>query len=491
MSMETSRGHVPTLNPTSGSLVDQLVELGRMARLNGQGDYARSLIAEFAKSVVAEAKTVDPLLEIKQRIAEIDGVITKQLNHILHDEKVQKLEGSWRALHKFVNNADTGPDLKLRLFNVGKAELLTDFERAAEFDQTALFKKIYEEEYGTFGGSPYTIVVADFEFGRTAQDIALLEHLSNVSAASHAPTLTAAHPSLMDLDTWLDLPKPRDLTKIFDSAEMIRWRAFRDSEDSRYVVLTLPRVMERLPYDPATNPVEGLFFTEDVGVGEHAKYLWGNAAYELAGRITNAFTNYGWCAAMRGVEGGGLITGLPAHTYRTDDGETVLKCPTETPITDRREKELNDAGFIALLHQKGTDRAAFIGGHTANKPRVYDTSQANANAQLSAMLPYMLAASRFAHYLKVIMRDKIGSFTSRDDVQNYLNDWLSDYILLSDTASQEERASYPLREGRVDVVEVPGRPGAYRAAVFLRPHFQLEELNASIRLVAELPAPAA
>ncbi len=490
MSMETSQGNTPTLNPSAGSLIDQLVDRGRMARMNSQEDYARSLIAEFAKSVVGYTEGTDPLQEIKRRIAEIDGVITKQLNHILHDPKMQKLEGSWRALHKFVTGAETGPDMKLRLFNVGKAELLTDFERASEFDQTALFKKIYEEEYGTFGGSPYTIVMADFEFGRNVQDIALLEHLSNVAAASHAPLLTAAHPSLMDLDTWLDLPKPRDLTKIFDSAEMLKWRSFRESEDSRYVTLTLPRVMQRLPYDPALNPVEGIAFTEDVGVGDHAKYLWGNSAYELAGRITTAFTKYGWCAAIRGVEGGGLLTGLPAHTYRTEDGETVLKCPTETPITDRREKELNDAGFIALLHQKGTDRAAFIGGHTANKPKVYDTPQANANAQLSAMLPYMLAASRFAHYLKVIMRDKIGSFTSRDEVQGYLNNWLSDYILLSDSASQEERASYPLREGRVDVVEIPGKIGAYRAAVFLRPHFQLEELNASIRLVAELPAPA-
>ena len=277
----------------------------------------------------------------------------------------------------------------------------------------------------------------------------------------------------------------------FESTELIKWRSFRDTEDSRYVTLTLPRVLMRLPYGPETKPVEELNYVEDVDGSDHSKYLWGNPAYVLGERITNAFAKHGWTAAIRGVEGGGIVEGLPAHTFLTDEGDIALKCPTEIAITDRREKELNDLGFLSLVHCKGTDKAAFFGGHTVNKPKTYNTDAANANASLSAMLPYVLAASRFAHYFKVMMRDKIGSFMTAEQVSNYLNTWMADYILLNDNAGQDTKAKFPLRDGRVDVSEVPGKPGVYTAVAFLRPHFQLEELSASIRLVAELPPPQA
>jgi type VI secretion system protein ImpC len=387
-------------------------------------------------------------------------------------------------------NSETGSDLKLRVLPVTKKELINDLEKAVEFDQSALFKKVYEQEFGTFGGHPYSVLIGDFEFGRHPQDMALLEKISNVAAAAHAPFIAAASPKLFDMSSFTELGNPRDLSKIFESSELIKWRSFRESEDSRYVTLTLPHVLMRLPYGPNTVPVDEFNFVEDVTGKDHSKYLWGSSAYALGTRITNAFSKYKWTAAIRGVEGGGLVEGLPAHVFTTDEGDKALKCPTEVIITDRREKELSDLGFIAVCHCKDTDYAAFFGSATANRPKTYDTPQANANARLSAQLPYMLAASRFAHYLKAMMRDKIGSFVSRSSIEDFLNRWISNYVLLSDDAGQEMMARYPLREARVDVTEIPGRPGSYRAVAFLRPHFQLNELTTSIRLVAELPPPA-
>jgi type VI secretion system protein ImpC len=321
--------------------------------------------------------------------------------------------------------------------------------------------------------------------------MALLEKLSNVCSAAHAPLVAGASPLLFDMSSFTELGNPRDLAKIFESTELVKWRSFQGSDDARYIALTLPRILLRLPYGPDTKPVEAFNFVEEVNGADHGKYLWGNAAYALTQRITTAFALYGWCAAIRGVEGGGLVEGLPAHTFKTDEGDVALKCPTEIAITDRRENELNKLGFIALCHCKGTDYAAFFGGRTTQKPKVYDTDAANANAQLSTVLPYILAASRFAHYLKVICRDKIGSFQTAETVSVYLNRWINNYVLATDNAGQSLKAQYPLREARIDVSAIPGKPGAYKAVCFLRPHFQLEELTTSIRLVAELPPPAA
>jgi type VI secretion system protein ImpC len=475
------------------TLLDKIIVEGKLARDDSQKEFARDLVAEFVNSVLAEeGGTVgnDVVALINDKIAEIDDLLSAQLNEILHDPDLQKLEATWRGLSFLVFNTETSTSLKLRILNITKEELLKDLEKAVEFDQSALFKKVYEEEYGTFGGNPYSMLMGDYEFGRHPNDVKLLELVSNVAAAAHAPFISAASPRLFDMDSFTELGVPRDLSKIFESMELVKWRSFRNSEDSRYVSLVLPHVLLRLPYGPDTKPVEGVNFVEDTDGRDHKKYLWGNAAYVLTQRVTDAFSKHGWTAAIRGVEGGGKVEGLPAHTFRTDEGDVALKCPTEIAITDRREKELNDLGFISLVHCKGTDYAAFFGGQTANKPRQYNTDAANANARISAMLPYVLNASRFAHYIKVIMRDKVGSFMTKDNVQTFLNTWIMDYVLGKDDAGQELKAKYPLREARVDVFDVPGKPGAYRATVFLRPHFQLEELTASIRLVAELPAPA-
>ncbi len=427
------------------SLLDEIIAKGRMAHDDSQQDYARDMLAEFATQVLDEGMAVDKdtVAMINDRISQIDALISDQLNQIIHHPELQKLEASWRGLHQLVSNTETSARLKLRLLNVGKNELQNDLEKAVEFDQSALFKKIYEEEYGTFGGHPFSLLIGDFTFGRHPQDIGLLEKLSNVAAAAHAPFIAAASPRLFDMNSFTELAVPRDLTKIFESLELIKWRAFRESEDSRYVSLVLPNFLLRLPYGPETRPVEGMNYVEDVNGTDHSKYLWGNAAWVLAQRITEAFAKYGWCAAIRGAEGGGAVEGLPAHTFRTSSGDLSLKCPTEVAITDRREKELNDLGFISLCHKKNSDVAVFFGGQTTNKARLYNTNEANANARLSAMLPYVLAASRFAHYLKVIMRDKVGSFMTRDNVQTYLNNWIADYVLINDNAPQEIKAQYP------------------------------------------------
>ena len=474
-------------------LLDRIVTEGRMARRPDQEAHAKGLVGEFATQILEEKMPVrsDTIDMLQRRIADIDQKISEQLNEVMHHEDFQKLEASWRGLRYLVFNTETGEMLKLRLLNVSKKELLDDLEKAIEFDQSALFKQVYEEEYGTFGGHPYTTLIGDYEFSSHPQDMSLLEKLSNVAAAAHAPFISMSSAALFDMDSFTDLGKPRDLAKIFESTLLIKWRSFRASEDSRYVALTMPHILLRLPYGKDFVPVEEFDYEEDVDGKDHRKYLWGNSAWALAARITDAFAKYKWCAAIRGVEGGGVVAGLPAHTFKTDEGDIALKCPTEIAITDRRENELNKLGFIALVHCKGTDYAAFFGGQTTQKPKVYDTPQATANAALSARLPYILAASRFAHYIKAIMRDKIGSFQTAENVSQYLNRWIGNYVLGKDDAGQEIKAQYPLREARVDVSEIPGKPGSYNAVVFLRPHFQLEELTASIRLVAELPPPAA
>lgn len=475
-----------------GSLLDQILTEGKMARDEFQKERAKDMIAEFVGQVMSGELTMSKNMDltINARIAEIDRLITAQMNEIMHHEEFQKLEGSWRGLHYLVKNSLCNNMLKIRVMNVTKKELLKDFERALDFDQSSIFKKVYEEEYGTFGGAPFGALIGDFEFGNHPQDMALLEKMSQVAAAAHAPFLSAASAGMFGWDSFTDMTEVRDVAKIFDRTEFMKWRSFRESEDSRYVGLTLPHMLMREPYGEATRPTETFRFEEDVDGKDHKKYLWSNAAYALGVRLTEAFSMHGWCVAIRGVEGGGLVDGLPTHTFETDEGEIALKCPTEVAITDRREKEFSDNGFIPLVHCKDTDYAAFFGMQSANKAKKYDMDSANANARLSTQLQYMFAVSRFAHYLKAMMRDKIGSFMSRTDCEYFLNKWISGYVTPDDTASQNTKAKYPLREARVDVSEIPGKPGCYRAVAFLRPHFQLDELTVSLRLVADLPQPA-
>ncbi len=473
-------------------LLDQIVDEGRFGQEPASKERGRNLVKEFIAQFIDGSMTIakDAEMMINSRIAQIDHLVSLQLNEIMHNAAFQKLEGSWRGLKYLMDQSETGVQLKIKVMNCSKKELLKDLQRAPEFDQSALFKKVYEEEYGIYGGAPFGALVGDYEFGRHPEDIELLEKISNVAAAAHAPFATAASPDLFNLPSYTSLDAPRDLAKIFDTTEYAKWKSFRQSEDSRYVAMCLPRTLGRLPYGKDTKPVEAFNYEEHVDGSDHSKYLWMNAAYALVSRMTNSFSKYGMCVAMRGVEGGGLVEGLPVHNFYTDDGDVAMKCPTEVPITDRREKELADLGFVPLVHCKGTDYAAFFSVQSAQKPKLYDTDSANANARLSTQIPYIMAVSRFAHYLKAMMRDKIGSFMSRADAEIYLNRWITTYVTPDDTASPALKARCPLREARIDVSEIPGKPGCYKAVAFLRPHFQLDELTVSLRLVAELPAPA-
>jgi len=473
-------------------LLTRILDQGRLARNDVQVQQAKDMIAEFVQEVMQGQLVVTKDMEtaINTRIAEIDRLVSAQLNEIMHAEEFQKLEGSWRGLHHLIMNSETGTMLKIRVFNVSKKDLLKDLERAAEFDQSALFKKIYEEEFGMFGGHPYGAMIGDYEFSNHPQDMSLLEKISQVAAAANAPFIGAASPQLFGWDNYQDLTEVRDLAKIFDRTEYAKWRSFRDSEDSRYVGLTLPRTLARLPYGKETVPTETFNFEEDVSGKEHNKYLWSNAAYSFGTRLTDAFAKYQWCASIRGVEGGGLVDGLPTHTFMTDEGDVALKCPTEIGITDRREKEFSDLGFIPLVHCKNTDYAAFFAAQSCQKPKKYDLDAANANARLSTQLQYMLAVSRFAHYLKAMMRDKIGSFMSRAECEQFLNQWINQYVLGGDLGGQELKARKPLSAARIEVSEIAGKPGAYKAVAFLKPHYQLDELTVSLRLVAELPQSA-
>ena len=452
---------------------------------------AKQQITTLSRDVLkGEVIVSDNLIaSLDQRIAALDQLLSDQINEVLHHPALQALEATWRGLHYLTHRAETGPTLKIKVLNSTKRDLVRDMRTSPDFDQSQLFRQVYEEEFGTFGGSPFSCLVAGFEFGKSAEDIFLLDQLSRLGAAAHAPVITAADPSLFGLTSFADINRPRDLSKLFDTADYVKWRSLRDSDDARYLGMVIPHVLGRLPYSPEQHPVEQFNFVEEIGNDSHNSYLWMNAAYVYAANLADAFSKHGWLAAIRGVEGGGLVTDLPVHAFQTHEGSIANKCPTEVALTDRLEKQLSDLGFMGLVHCKNTDYAAFFSGQSVQRPKTYANEGANANARLSVQLPYVFAVSRIAHYLKAMVRDKIGSFASRKSLEEALNQWLTQYVLLDDTANQDAKARYPLREARVEVVESRHRPGTYKAAVFLRPHFQLDELTISLRLVTDLPSP--
>lgn len=452
-----------------------------------------SAVRTLAEQVLDKSDVVsEDLTEtIQSYIAELDRKISEQLNLIMHHENFQKLESAWRGLHYLVNNTETDQLLKIRVFNVSKKELGKTLKRykGTAWDQSPIFKKVYEEEYGQLGGEPYGCLVGDYYFDHSPQDVELLSGISQVAAAAHAPFLAAANHSLLGFDSWNELSNPRDLAKIFSTPDYASWRSLRESDDSRYLALAMPRTLSRLPYGAKTDPVEEFDFEEDTTGADSSKYTWQNAAYAMAVNINRSFKLYGWCSRIRGIESGGSVEGLPVHTFPSDDGGVDMKCPTEIAITDRRSAELDKLGLMPLVHRKNSDMAAFISAQSLNKPEEYDNPDATANAALGARLPYMFACCRFAHYLKCIVRDKIGSFSDREQVQQWLTRWISQYIDGDPANSSEETKSRkPLAAAEVVVEEVEGAPGYYSSKFYLRPHYQLEGLTVSLRLVSRLPS---
>jgi len=474
------------------SFLEQAIGATKQTERDETQELLKTLTQEAMKGTVKWDKNLS--ITINSAIKAIDEVMSKQVAAIMHNEKFQKLEGSWRGLHHLISNSETGAGLKVRMFNISKKELEKDLAKAVEFDQSQTFKKIYEAEFGIAGGEPYGALIGDYEFSSHPDDIDILSNMSNIAAAGFCPFISATAPEMFGFDTFTELSKPRDLEKIFDSAEYIKWRSFRESEDSRFVTLTMPRVLARLPYGEATKPVEAFNFEEanldENGQhlpSEHESYCWMNAAYTMGTTLTKAFSEYSWCTSIRGAEGGGKVEGLPSHVFVSDDGDTDQKCPTEIGITDRREAELSKLGFLPVCHYKNTDYAVFFGAQTTQKPKVFDDPDATANAAISSRLPYIMATSRIAHFLKVMARDKIGSFMEVDDAERWLNKWIQKYVNATPGASPEMKARFPLADASVQVVEVPGQPGVYNAVAYLKPWLQMEELTASLRLVANIP----
>jgi type VI secretion system protein ImpC len=433
----------------------------------------------------------DVVANINAMIASIDAKLSAQVNLILHHADMQKLEGAWRGLHYMVNNTESDEHLKIRVMDMPKAELGKTLKRykGAAWDQSPLFKKVYEEEYGQFGGEPFGAIVGDYHFDHSPVDVEMLGEMAKISAACHAPFITGASASLMQMESWQELANPRDLTKIFSTPEYAAWRSLRESDDSKYLGMCMPRFLSRPPYGARTNPVEEFDFEEDTAGADHSKYTWANAAYAMATNINRSYKLYGWGSRIRGIESGGAVENLPLHTFPTDDGGVDQKCPTEIAISDRREAELSKNGMLSLIHRKNSDFAAFIGSQSVHKPAEYDDPDATANANLSARLPYLFACNRFAHYLKCIVRDKIGSFKEKDEMQRWLNAWIMNYVDGDPVNSSETtKAQKPLAAAEVVVEEIEGNPGYYSSKFFLRPHYQLEGLTVSLRLVSKLPS---
>jgi type VI secretion system protein ImpC len=478
-----------------GSLLEAAISATKQTERSRAEELIRTLAAEAMKGTVTWSKNLN--VTINNAISKIDALMSKQLAAVMHTTEFQKLEGSWRGLNHLVMNSETGTSLKIKVLNVSKKDLHKDISKAAEFDQSTIFKKMYENEFGSPGGEPYGALIGDYEFSNHPDDLDLLTGMSNVAAAAFCPFVTAPGPSLFGLQSWGELSKPRDLAKIFDSVEYAKWRSFRDSEDSRFVAMVMPRVLSRLPYGKNTKPIDEFAFEEvevdKRGVAKATKteeYCWMSAAWSMGTTLTKAFSQYGWCTAIRGADSGGKVEGLPTHTFLSDDGDVDMKCPSEVGITDRREKELSDLGFLPLCHYKNTDYSVFFGAQTTQKPKKYDKPDATANAAISARLPYIMASGRFAHYLKIMARDKIGSFMEADECETWLNNWIKNYVNGNKNSGAEMKAKYPLADARIEVKEIPGAPGSYNAVAYLRPWLQMEELTTSLRMVAKIPAKA-
>ena len=462
-----------------------------------KSDRAKEAVEEAVKTLAEQALagtaviSDDAIKSIQAIIAALDKKLTEQVNQIIHHADFQQLEGAWRGLSYLVNNTETDEMLKIRVFNISKKDLGKTLKKfkGTSWDQSPIFKKMYEEEYGQFGGEPFGCLVGDYHFDHSPPDVEILGEISKICASAHSPFITGAAPSLMQMDSWQELGDRRDLTKIFGTPEYAPWRSLRESDDARYLGLAMPRFLARLPYGSKTDPVAEFDFEEETNSAEHTKYTWCNAAYAMATNINRSFKMYGWCSRIRGIESGGSVEGLPCHTFPTDDGGVEMKCPTEIAIADRREAELAKNGFMPLVHKKNSDFAAFIGAQSLQKPAEYDDPDATANANLAARLPYLFATCRFAHYLKCIVRDKVGSFKERDEMQAWLNNWIANYIEPNPgMATEEDKARKPLAAAEVVVEEVEGNPGYYSSKIFLRPHYQLEGLTVSLRLVSKLPS---
>ncbi|HEX8365223.1 MAG TPA: type VI secretion system contractile sheath large subunit [Allosphingosinicella sp.] len=496
MAQETANRQVAEAQSEAVALDDFTALLQREFKPNDDARRGRieEAVQTLAQQALADAAVIgeDVFSTVDAMRAALDRKLSEQINLIIHHSDFQRLESAWRGIHYLVMNTSTGKDLKIRVLNIGKEECRKMFRqyRDAAWDQSPLFKKVYEAEFGQLGGQPYGAFVCDYSFDHSAPDLEVMKGLAKIGSASHAPFIAAASPGLFGMESWQELSNPRDLAKLFDATDYAGWRSFRASEDSRYMALTMPRFLGRPVYGATSEPVEEFDFEEETG-GEHDSHLWLNAAYAMGTRITEAFATYGWCTRIRGVQAGGTVEGLPTSTFPTDDGGVDLKCPTEIAISDRREAELSKAGLMALVHRKNTDQATFIGAQTVHKPAVYENPSATANANLSARLPYIFASCRFAHYLKCMVRDWIGGTREERELERDLSDWVMQYVDGSPELSTEAtKAKLPLKDAKIEVLPDPENPGYYRGKFMFVPHYQLEGMDVALSMVSRLPKAA-
>ena len=472
------------------SLLDEIVTATKLKPKDEAYSLAKKGVEALIAQLVEPGRKVEKVSKatVDEMIAEIDKKLSLQVDAILHHPEFQKLESSWRSLNFLVDKTDFRENIRLELLNVSKEDLLEDFEDAPEVTKSGLYKTVYTAEYGQFGGKPYGNIIADYEFGPGPQDIKLLQHVASVASMAHAPFIAAAGPEFFGLEDFNGLPNVKDLKSTFEGPQYIKWNSFRESEDSRYVSLTLPRFLLRLPYGPDTKPVKTFNYEEDVSAS-HEDYLWGNTAFAFATRITDSFAKYRWCTNIIGPLGGGAVEDLPIHQFESM-GAIQTKIPTEVLVSDRREFELAEEGFISLAMRKGSDNACFFSANSVQKPKSFGISpegkEAELNYKLGTEMPYMFVANRLAHYLKVIQRENIGSWKERTDLDRELNAWIRQYIADQDNPSAETRSRRPLRQAQITVEDVEGEPGWYRVGLKVRPHFKYMGAYFTLSLVGKL-----
>lgn len=490
---QTSQQQVAAVETTEAEDFSQLLKESFKPRTPDAATEVENAVSTLVKQALKDQSVVkeDILDTVDEMIAQLDAKLTEQMNEVLHAPEFQKLEGAWRGLEYYVNNSEPDASMKIKVMNISKVELERELRSypGAKWDQSPFFKKIYETGLGNLGGEPFGCLIGDYQFDHSALDVRVLRDIGKIAAAAHAPFFSAAAPTLLGMDSWNEISNPHDLGTIFETPDYAGWRGLRDSENSRYLALCMPRVLSREPYGAESLPVESFNFEEQTDGHTGEKYAWMNAAYAMGANISRAHKEYGWTVQIRGVQSGGEVINLPTHTFQTEEGGLDLKCPTETAISDRREAELSKAGLIGLIHRSNTDKAAFIGAQSLYKPKKFKSPEATASDNLSSRIPYMFAVSRFAHYLKHMVRDQIGSTREKDQLQRGLQDWVSQYVHASPAnATEAEKARRPLAGAKVEVVEDPENPGYYNGRFLLRPHFQLEGMDIGMSLVSRLPS---
>ena len=491
MSSETElEGYNVEEREYSPSLLNEIMAQTRLTPGDDAYDIAKQGVSAFISNILESGSNNEPInkLLVDRMIAELDNKLSKQMDEVLHSSRFKELESSWRSLKLLVDRTDFKENIKIHVLHATKSELLDDFEYSPEISQSGFYKHVYASGYGQFGGEPIASVIGSYEFSQSSADMKLLQYVSSVGAMAHAPFLSSVSPSFFGLNSFTELSAIKELKAVFEGPAYVKWRALRETEDARYIGLTAPRFLLRLPYDRNENPVKSFDYQEDVNA-DHEHYLWGNTAYLLASNITDSFAKYRWCPNIIGPQSGGSVNDLPVHIFDSL-GQLQSKIPTEVLITDRREYELAEEGFITLTMRKGSDNAAFFSANSIQKCKVFPPTRegkiAETNYKLGTQLPYMFIVNRLAHYIKVLQREQLGAWKERQDLQRELNQWIRQFVADQENPPSEVRSRRPLRGASITVSDVDGDPGWYQVSMSVRPHFKYMGASFELSLVGRL-----